>query len=68
MMPFDTPAKRAISAMLRPPSDLIDRLQSGFDQLLAADGLHTDLGHLVISSGLRADDGRLTRRSQSILF
>ncbi|MNT12292.1 hypothetical protein D3C72_1472150 [compost metagenome] len=30
-----------------PHSDLIDRLQSGFDQLLAADGLHTDLGHLA---------------------
>ncbi|MNT19030.1 hypothetical protein D3C72_1542650 [compost metagenome] len=45
-----------------PQSDLIDRLQRGFDQLLAADGLHTDLGHLAISSGLRADDGRLTRR------
>ncbi|MNC51379.1 hypothetical protein D3C75_1006690 [compost metagenome] len=28
-------------------ADLVDGQQCGFDQLLAADGLHTDLGHFA---------------------
>jgi hypothetical protein len=50
-----------------PHPDLIDRLQSGFDQLLAADGLHTDLGHFCISLGPAAAT-TITGEGQSILF
>ena len=38
--------------------DLIDGHQRGFDQLLAAYGLHTDLGH--VAPLLRPADGRST--------
>jgi hypothetical protein len=41
--------------------DLIDGRQRGFDQLLAAYGLHTDLGHLCISLG-RPTVRKLTER------